>query len=40
MGFFYRHNIHPYSECLKREETLKSYARQIDLHLLLQGRPA
>ncbi len=29
MGFFYRHNIHPFSECLKREETLKTYSDQI-----------
>lgn len=26
MGFFYRHNIHPYTECIKRQETLRSYA--------------
>ncbi len=26
MGFFYRHNIHPYTECLKREETLKTFS--------------
>jgi predicted adenine nucleotide alpha hydrolase (AANH) superfamily ATPase len=36
MGFFYRHNIHPWSECLKRQETLESYARQIDLRLIIQ----
>ncbi len=36
MGFFYRHNIHPYSECLRRQETLESYARQIDLRLIIQ----
>jgi len=36
MGFFYRHNIHPYSECLKRQETLESYARQIDMRLIIQ----
>ena len=27
MGFFYRHNIHPFTECLKRENTLKGYAK-------------
>jgi hypothetical protein len=26
MGYFYRHNIHPYTECLRREETLKAWA--------------
>lgn len=36
MGFFYRHNIHPYSECLKRQETLQSYAREIDLRVIYQ----
>ena len=36
MGFFYRHNIHPYSECLKRQETLEEYARQIGLRLIIQ----
>ena len=36
MGFFYRHNIHPCSECLRRQETLEGYARQIDLRLIIQ----
>lgn len=36
MGFFYRSNIHPYSECLKREQTLHSYARSIALELIGQ----
>lgn len=36
MGFFYRSNIHPYQECLKREETLKSYATSIDLKIIFQ----
>jgi predicted adenine nucleotide alpha hydrolase (AANH) superfamily ATPase len=36
MGFFYRHNIHPYQECLKREETLKEYAESIDLKVIYQ----
>ncbi len=35
MGYFYRSNIHPYTECLKRQETLESYARQIDLKLII-----
>ncbi len=36
MGFFYRHNIHPYTECLKRQETLVSYAEGIDLRVIYQ----
>ncbi len=36
MGFFYRHNIHPYTECLKRQEALQSYAGQIDLKVIFQ----
>jgi predicted adenine nucleotide alpha hydrolase (AANH) superfamily ATPase len=24
MGFFYRNNIHPFTECMHREETLRS----------------
>ena len=36
MGFFYRHNIHPYTECVKRQETLQSYADQIDLRVIYQ----
>jgi predicted adenine nucleotide alpha hydrolase (AANH) superfamily ATPase len=35
MGFFYRDNIHPYTECLKRQETLSDYAEQIDLKLII-----
>lgn len=35
-GFFFRSNIHPYSECLKREETLKNYAQQIQLPVIYQ----
>lgn len=38
MGFFYRHNIHPYRECLKRQETLESYAKSINLHVIYQER--
>ena len=36
MGFFYRHNIHPYSECLRRQETLQVYAQKIDLRVIYQ----
>jgi len=36
MGFFFRHNIHPYTECLKRQQTLETYAGQIDLKVIYQ----
>ncbi len=35
-GFFFRYNIHPYTECLKRETTLTDYARQMELPLICQ----
>ncbi len=36
MGFFYRNNIHPYTECLKRQETLQDYAGSINLNVIYQ----
>jgi predicted adenine nucleotide alpha hydrolase (AANH) superfamily ATPase len=36
MGFFYRHNIHPYTECRKRQDTLQAYAQQIGLSVIYQ----
>ena len=36
MGFFYRHNIHPFTECLKREETVKSWAETVSLDVIYQ----
>lgn len=36
MGFFYRHNIHPYTECMRREETMREYARQIGMKMIFQ----
>jgi len=36
MGFFYRHNIHPFTECMKREETLREYAKGIGLNMIWQ----
>lgn len=36
IGFFYQHNIHPYTECLKRREALETYAIMIDLRVLYQ----
>ncbi len=35
-GFFYPHNIHPYTEAIKRRETLDAYANQIDLPMIFQ----
>ncbi len=34
MGFFYPHNIHPYTECLKRKEALQTYSEMIDLKVI------
>jgi hypothetical protein len=36
-GFFYPHNIHPYSECLRRQETLQAYAARIDLPVIIES---
>jgi predicted adenine nucleotide alpha hydrolase (AANH) superfamily ATPase len=36
MGFFYRHNIHPYSECLKRQQAVETFAEQMDLKVIYQ----
>lgn len=36
MGFFYRHNIHPYTECLRRQEAIVQYAEQASLKLIIQ----
>ena len=35
-GYFHRSNIHPYTECRKREETLVAYAESINLPLIIQ----
>jgi hypothetical protein len=35
-SFFYRGNIHPFTECLKREQTLAAYADQIHLPVIYQ----
>lgn len=36
MGFFYKNNIHPYTECLKRQQALETYADQIELKVIYQ----
>jgi predicted adenine nucleotide alpha hydrolase (AANH) superfamily ATPase len=33
-GYFFRDNIHPYSECRRREEALRGYAPEIGLEVL------
>jgi hypothetical protein len=35
-GFFYRDNIHPFSECLRRQDTLQNYARQASIEMVWQ----
>jgi epoxyqueuosine reductase len=35
-GFFYRHNIHPYTECQKREAAVREYAEHADLPVIYQ----
>jgi predicted adenine nucleotide alpha hydrolase (AANH) superfamily ATPase len=37
MGFFYRHNIHPFQECIKREDTLKQYSQSVGLNVIYQS---
>jgi epoxyqueuosine reductase len=36
MGFFYPHNIHPFTEMKCRKDTLISYANQIGLRVIYQ----
>lgn len=36
MGYFYNNNIHPYIECVKRRQTLETYAGQIGLKVIFQ----
>lgn len=36
MGFFYRHNIHPFTECMRREETLRTFADDAGLKMIWQ----
>jgi epoxyqueuosine reductase len=35
-GFFYPHNIHPYTECLKRQAALQTFADQANLPLICE----
>jgi hypothetical protein len=36
MGFFYPHNIHPYTECVRRKKALEQFAAEADLKLIIQ----
>jgi predicted adenine nucleotide alpha hydrolase (AANH) superfamily ATPase len=36
MGFFYRHNIHPFTECMRRENALRSFADSESLGVVYQ----
>ena len=36
MGYFHKSNIHPYSECLKRQQTLEDYSAVVDLKVIYQ----
>ncbi|PIE71683.1 MAG: hypothetical protein CSA22_02340 [Deltaproteobacteria bacterium] len=36
MGYYFRDNIHPFTECMKREETLKTYADDAGFKLIIQ----
>ena len=36
MGFFYRHNIHPYTECLKRQQAVSDYASRMGMKVIYQ----
>ncbi len=35
IGFFYGSNIHPYTECIRRRDTLTQYAQEIELKLII-----
>ena len=36
MGFFYKHNIHPFTEMQRRKEALESYADHVGLRVIYQ----
>jgi epoxyqueuosine reductase len=36
MGFFYRHNIHPFEECRRREEALAKFSEIADFRIIRQ----
>ena len=36
MGSFYKHNINPYKESIRRQKSLQYYAESIDLRVVYQ----
>ena len=36
MGYFYRHNIHPYTECMRRQDTLTEWDGSTGLRVICQ----
>ena len=36
IGFFYKHNIHPYTECMERQKALKHYSQAVNLKVIYQ----
>jgi len=36
MGFYYRYNIHPYQECLKRQAALEQYSADVSFRVIYQ----
>ena len=36
MGYYYKSNIHPYTECLKRQQAIEIYADQIEMKMIYQ----
>jgi len=36
MGFFYRHNIHPFQECMKREDSVRKYSDLEKINVIYQ----
>lgn len=37
MGYFYPHNIHPYSECQKRQQALETYAKHENFRVIWEN---
>lgn len=35
-GYFYRHNIHPYKECLRRENEVKKYTKSLSISMIYE----
>ena len=36
MGYYYRDNIHPFTECLRREETLREFSEKSGFNVIYQ----